>query len=158
MRRHVSLHIAHRLDSAPQPVDVRPTGRNEVDIQTLVDVGAVDSGIVTIHIHNDGTIAVQMPSHEVSNELIRNRKRTNGIRLSGREADRRQPVGEQSIPELNPVRLATKTATSMRADAITQLKNSAERFNLIDLCRNQCDMTTIGGKVSVGRKQSDSIG
>ena len=52
--------------AGPEPIDEWSTGRYQRDIQTFIDVAWILPGMVAIHVHNDGSVAIKLPSPSCS--------------------------------------------------------------------------------------------
>jgi hypothetical protein len=91
------------VQAGSEPIDERSTGGHQRDIQAFIDVAWVLPGMVAIHVHNDGSVAIDTPASKVRKILIRDREWTEGSALCRRKTKAFDPPVKGPITPLQPV-------------------------------------------------------
>jgi hypothetical protein len=89
--------------AGPEPIDERSTGGHQRDIQAFIDEAWILPGMVAIHVHNDGFVAIDAPSGKIRKILIRDGEWTEGPALCRRKTKAFDPSVKAPITPLHPV-------------------------------------------------------
>jgi hypothetical protein len=138
-----------------EPIDKQSTGGHERDIQTFIDVPWILAAVVAIHVHNDGSIAIDASTSEVREVLIRDGEWPDGSTLCGRETNAFDPPGEAPITPLDPVASTMGPHPPHRS---LKRQTCPQHIKKIRIRGGHREMPTILGEISVGGEQTDRVG
>jgi hypothetical protein len=98
-----------------------------------------------------------MTPQEVTEELVGNLERTDGVCLARLNSDVHEPVVEQSIAKCQVVHAGARVATRVVRDSVTEIQDACNCGEQFDIARHEEDAPTVGGEVAVSREKADDI-